>query len=138
MAFGSYVPLALFICFERLLQVVDEALVSATEAQQKTSKDADEKFKNAIDALIAYEKMHHSSETVAERMKKAEEVDKSSMTLLNRLKNNFHVRKELTLLLCRNTNADSQPLEEGPITTVEFHLHKSLPDKSPTIVKRER
>jgi hypothetical protein len=37
-----------------------------------------------------------------------------------------------------HTNTDSQPLEEAPTRVVEFLLHKSLPDKNPTIVKRER
>jgi hypothetical protein len=36
-----------------------------------------------------------------------------------------------------HTNADSQPLEEEPPTVVKFLLHKSLPDKNPTIVTRE-
>jgi hypothetical protein len=37
-----------------------------------------------------------------------------------------------------HTNTDSQPLKEEPTKVVEFLLHKSLPDKNPTIVKRER
>jgi hypothetical protein len=37
-----------------------------------------------------------------------------------------------------HVNADPQPLKEEPTTEVEFLLHKSLPDKNPTIVKRER
>ncbi|KAF8497904.1 hypothetical protein F5888DRAFT_1906654 [Russula emetica] len=39
-----------------VLQVVDDALGSATEARKKTSSETDAKFKNAIDALSAYEK----------------------------------------------------------------------------------
>jgi len=103
----------------------------------------DEKFKKATDALSTHEMQYHPPAhpgdlNVADRMKKAEKEDNSSSKLLNRLKETFRVREELIRLICRNTNADTQPLEEGPITTVEFLLHKSLPDRSPTIVKRER
>jgi hypothetical protein len=120
-----------------VLQVVDDALLSATEAQKKTSKDVDEKFKMAIEALNAYEKKYHFKEMVTKKMAEAEAKDKSSSATLNRLKENFRV-KELALLLCRNTNADSQsqPLIEEPMKIVEFLLHRFLPDKSPTIVKR--
>ena len=121
-----------------MLKVVDDALYSATEAQKKTSKEADETFKNAIDALRAYETKYCPYKIVAKRMEKAEEEDKSSLKLLNRLKQNFRVREELPLWLCRNANVDSQPLKEEPTKTVEFHIHNSLPDRRPTIVKRER
>ena len=40
-------------------------------------------------------------------------------------------------MLCRHTNAGSQPIKEEPMKTIEFHIHKSLPDRRPTIVKRE-
>ena len=89
--------LSLFTCFESVLKVVDDALNSATEAQRKTSKDADEAFKKAIDALRAYETKYCPYKTVAKRMEKAEEEDKSSLKLLNRLKQNFRVREELPL-----------------------------------------
>jgi hypothetical protein len=36
------------------------------------------------------------------------------------------------------TDTDSQPLKEEPTKIVEFLLHKSLFDKNPTSVKRER
>jgi hypothetical protein len=75
-----------------VLEVVDEALYSATEAQKKTSKDADKKFKMAIDALSAYETKYHPKKIVAEKMEKAEEGDKSSSKVLNRLKENSIVR----------------------------------------------
>ena len=98
----------------------------------------DEKFKKAIRALIAYGAKYYPYKDVAERMEKAKAVDKSSLKLLNRLKENFLVRELAHLLSsCRDTNADSQPLKEELTKIVEFHLYKSLPDKSPTIVKRE-
>jgi hypothetical protein len=84
-----------------VLQVVDEALCSATEAQKGSSKEVDDKFKKAIDDLSDYENRYHwhpgyREPTVAEKMKKAEEDDKSSLKFLNRLKENFRVGKELT------------------------------------------
>jgi hypothetical protein len=78
--------------FERVLKVVDDALYSATEAQKKTSKDADEKFKEAIDALSVYEAKYHCRKIVAQKMEKAEEGDKTSSKVLNRLKETFRVR----------------------------------------------
>jgi hypothetical protein len=104
----------------RVLEAVDEALCSATEAQKRTSKDADEKFKKAIVALSTYETEYRTKKIVVERMKKAKVDDKSSSEFLNRLKENFH------------------PPVEGPTRTVEFRLHKSqsLPDRNPTPVKQ--
>jgi len=84
-----------------VLEVVDDALSSATEAQKKTSKDADAKFKGAIDALSAYEKKFHPKETVAETMAEAEAKDKKSSTILSKLKETLRVREEVTSLLCR-------------------------------------
>lgn len=98
------------------LQLVDDALMSATQAGKKTSKKADEAFKNAVSKLGDYEREYHFMETVAESIKIAEEVDKSSMKVLNSLIEKF------------------RPLEEGPTTKVEFLLHKSLPDKNPTVI----
>jgi hypothetical protein len=69
-------------------------LESATkpEAQKKISKEVDGKFKEAINALSDYEKRYHSSETVVERMATAEAKDKSSLTILNKLKGKLRVR----------------------------------------------
>jgi hypothetical protein len=96
-----------------VLEVVDDALGSATEAQKKASKEVDKKFKKAIDALTDYEKGCHSSETVAKKMVEAEQKDKSSSTTLNRLKEKLRVREDLALLLCRNPNAGSIADGEG-------------------------
>jgi macrodomain Ter protein organizer (MatP/YcbG family) len=87
--------LAQFICSESVLQVVDDALSSATETRKKTSNDADVKFKKAIDALSAYEKKYHLKETVTQTMEEAEGKDKSSSTILKRLKETFRVREDL-------------------------------------------
>jgi hypothetical protein len=89
-----------------------------TETGKTTSKDADNKFKKGINALITNEKKFHSKEIVAEKMKKTGAYDKSYSTILNRLKENFH------------------PLVKEPKMIVKFLLHKSLPDTSPTIVTR--
>ena len=131
------VPVQLFS--QSALQFVDDALMSAAKAGKKTSKETDEAFKEAVNMLSDYERKYHSKseETVSRRMEKAEEEDKSSLKVLNRLKEAFCVR-ETSTFLCRNTKASSQPLEEEPTKTVEFLLHKSLPDKRPTVVKRKR
>lgn len=72
------------------------------EAEKKTSNGANEAFKNAVNMLTDYGRNHHrdSEEAVrvAEKMEKAEEEDKSSLKVLNRLKATFRVREELTPL----------------------------------------
>ena len=90
------------MCFESVLEVVDEALHSAAEAQKKTSEVADEKIQKAIEALSDYETNDPSGtteNTVAKRMQKAQEEDKSKSTFLSSLKV-FPVREELSFLLC--------------------------------------
>ena len=82
-----------------MLQLVDDALKSATEAGKKTSKKVDEKIKNAASKLNDYGKKYHSNETVAERIEKAEKTDKSSLTFLNRMMKSSHVREMLITLL---------------------------------------
>ena len=84
-----------------MLQAVDDALKSAAEEEKKTSNGADKAFKNAVDMLKDYGREHHPKEAVAERMEKAEEEDKSSLKVLNRLKESFRVREKLTFLLRR-------------------------------------
>jgi len=51
--------------------------------------------------LTDYGRQHHPDRDVAERMERAGEVDKSSLKVLNRLKETFRVREELTPLLRR-------------------------------------
>jgi hypothetical protein len=80
-----------------MLQVVDDALHSATEAQKKTTKDADAEFKKATDALSAYGKIYHPEKTVIQTMAEAKAKDKSSSTVLKRLKETLLVRKYLDL-----------------------------------------
>jgi SHS2 domain-containing protein len=76
-----------------VLQAVDDALKSAAEAEKKTSNGADEAFKNAVKMLMEYGSDYHPVEAVAERMEKAEEEDKSSLKILNRLKEALRVRE---------------------------------------------
>ena len=78
-----------------MLQVVDDALYSVTEAQKKTTKDTDAKFKSATDALIAFEKKYHLRETVTDTMAEAKAKDKSSSSFLKRLEETTRVRKYL-------------------------------------------
>jgi len=128
-----------------VLDLIDDALKSATEAQTKTSNETDAKFQKAIKTLSDYERNSHRKnpvsnsgrvKTVEERMEAATVNDKSSSTILNRLKEEaVHVRGAYTFASSQS-NTDSQ-LKPEKTKTVEFHLHKSLPDKSPTIVKRE-
>ena len=81
-----------------MLQVVDDALFSVTEAQKKATKDADAKFKKATDILSAYEEKYHLKlkDTVAYTMAEAKANDKSSSTVLKRLKETWRVRNILT------------------------------------------
>ena len=85
----------MFNRFESVLQVVDDALYSATDARKKTTKDADAKFKEAIDALSAYEKKYHFKDTVTYTMAEAVAKDRSSSTILKKLKEAFLVREDL-------------------------------------------
>ena len=83
------------------MQLVDDALMSATKAGKKTSNEADKAFKNSVSKLSEYEIKYHFKETVAKMVEKAEEEDKSSLKTLNSLLEKFRVRKELiTLLHC--------------------------------------
>jgi hypothetical protein len=84
-----------------VLKAVDDALKSAAEAEKKTSNGADKAFENAVNKLTDYGRNYHPEEAVAERMKRAEEEDKSSLKFLNRLKETFRVRKYQTPLLRR-------------------------------------
>ena len=80
-----------------MLHVVDDALYSATEAQKKTTKDADAKYKKAIGALSAYEMKYHPMETVTHTMAEAEAKDKSSWTIFKWLEETVPVRELLDL-----------------------------------------
>jgi len=129
------------------LELVDDALHSAAEAGTKTSKEADEKFRKAIETLSDYEMDYHDgrptsdgddSNTVHRRIEVANAKDKSSSTILNRLKESLKVRRGPRTFASSHFNTNFQPLEAEPTTTVEFLLHRSLPDKSPTIVKRKQ
>jgi hypothetical protein len=86
--------------FESALEIVDNALMSATKAEKKTSKEADEAFEYAVSRLGYYEWKYHSKKIVVESMKEAEETDRSSMNSLNRLREYLksRVREELMTL----------------------------------------
>ena len=91
-----------------MLQVVDDALYSVTEAGKKATTDADAKFKKATETLSAYENKYHLKlkDTVAYTMAEAKANDKSSSTVLKRLKEKWRVRNNLTFSSPR-TNTDS-------------------------------
>lgn len=115
-----------------MIQVVDDALSSATEARKKMTNVADAKFEKATRALSAYEKKYHSRETVTQTMAEAEAKDKAS-DLLAKLKELYfkpNVRGNLDL--CFTTYeycTDSQPRKEDPMN---FKIVE------PTTVKHER
>jgi hypothetical protein len=117
----------LFNYCESVSQVVDDALKSAAEVLVKTSKEADKKFKRAIDALRDYEKRYHFETTVAESMAAEEAKDKSSTNLKDRSPvRGSQVSLEVTF-------ASYLRVQAG----VEFRIHRSLLDRNPIIVKRE-
>ena len=65
----------------------------------RASNGADKAFKNAVKILTAYDSKKVAR--VADRMEEAEKKDKSSLKILNRLKETFLVREELMPLLSR-------------------------------------
>ena len=71
----------------------------------------------------------------------AEAKDKSSLTILSKIKGKLRVRKVASGDLASSHNllitTNPQPPVEVPKGTVEFHIHKSLPDRNPIIVKSE-
>lgn len=102
----------------------------------KTSKEADEKLKKAIDALTGYEKEYDFKTIVAKIMAEAEANDKSPM----QVKEELPVRAlglQVTSFASSLTNSYSQSSVEEPTMVVKFLIHASLFDSSPTIVKRE-
>ena len=102
-------------------------------AQMKTSNEADEKFKKAIDALIAYEKKYYAVVTVARQMETAEAKDKCSVSILKTWRWPKRLPVSLTF---PHTNTDLY-LSVGKDESVKFLIHKSLIDNSPTSVKCE-
>jgi hypothetical protein len=132
------------------LEFVDDALQSAAAAGTKSSREAGEKFRKAIETLSEYEMDCYirqpvsdgdGGNTVNRRMEVARAKDKSSSTILNRLKESLRVREELTAAhtsSAPHSNTNFQQTEPDPTTIVEFLLHKSLPDTNPIIVKRKR
>jgi hypothetical protein len=82
-----------------VLELVDDTLKAAADAGTKTSKEADEKFSEAIESLKEYEKCYHPNKSVETRMEQAKANDKSSSTVLNRLKETFLVSVELVPML---------------------------------------
>lgn len=78
-------------------QIIGDALDSATTAGNGTSNDADAKFKRAIDALSAFGKKYHFTESVTHMMAEAEvkdKYDRSSQAVSSKLMGAFRVREE--------------------------------------------
>ena len=118
---------------------------------KKTSKEVDEKLERAIEVLSHYETEYHPNKpvscdgrslTVLERMATAKAKEKRSSTIWNAFKEKLSLRVRFCVYnTSRNdTNNHRKATKEEqpePTTVVEFLLLKSLPDKCPTIVKRE-
>ena len=125
-----------------MLDVVDYALSSAASqgATRKSSEQVDKNFEAAIKALDEYHVEYHperSPSNLCDRMAEARENDQSSLTILNRLEETFRVREKFPpSIRCYSDTANSQPIKPQKKRTVEFLIHKSLPDRHPTIVKR--
>jgi hypothetical protein len=138
----------MFNCCESVFKVVDDALKSAGETQKKKSPETDGKFKNAFDALLAYEEKK-PKKIVAEKRAAAEAKVKSSLKIVNKLKERLRGKKVTSsdhashILILIDTDPQpsvevpKQPSVEVPKRIVEFHIHKSLPDRNPTVVKSE-
>ena len=109
----------------------------------------DEEFERAIEFLSRYEAEYHPRKpvsgasynrimTVHERMANTKNKDKCLVTILNALKKKLPLKVRLGYMYMTPPYANTEPktTEDEPIT-VEFLLMKSLPDNSPTIVKRK-
>jgi hypothetical protein len=121
-----------------VLDVVDHALESAAKEGTKTSERVDENFEAAIKTLYEYHVEYHPehpASNIRDRMAGAREKDKSSLTILNRLKGRFPVRGEVCAFALSHSDTYFQPVDPEPTRIVEFLLHKTLPDRRPTIVK---
>lgn len=110
----------------KVLEVVDDALSSAAETQNKTSKGTDKKVEDAVSALSAYEQKFRSKQQnstdgqqIAERMKSAKENDKSSSGILSRLKRCLQAK----------------PVK-GPTKVARFLLPGSLSDPNPKVIEQ--
>jgi hypothetical protein len=83
--------------FGSVQQVVDDALYFASEARKRIMTPADVKFMIATRALSAYEEKYYIGETVTQRLAKAKAKDKSSLSVLETLKEKLRVKKYLDL-----------------------------------------
>jgi hypothetical protein len=95
-------------------------LKSATGAENR-SKEVDEKFKKAIDALSDFEKRCHSKETVAKRMAAADAHDLPSSTISKtkeKLKLRLRKGPEVSFASSGSSHINTDPL-------IPSHLRKS-------------
>jgi hypothetical protein len=111
----TFIPSYILTFFNSTLELVDKALQSAAEAGRKTSKRADKNFGKAIETLSDYEMNCHTTplmpdggngNIVHKRMEVAKQKDKSSSSILNRLKESFRVREELASLLSPHSHTE--------------------------------
>jgi hypothetical protein len=132
------------------LAAVDNALSRAAEAKGKTSKEADKSLKDATVLLGNYERKYRfkdqdpteyekQDKTLLKRMEEATSKDKSSSTILSKLKETFHSIVRLTHVALPLINIDPQTHDESqePTRDVEFLLCQSPTDEHPTVVHRE-
>jgi hypothetical protein len=134
-------------------------LKCAAETKGKTSREADKGFQDATNLLDEYEQKWNckpegnnptvSQESdnlpvklVSERMKDAKMKDKSSLKILFKLKERFHlkVRSAVAPVTLPHTNTDLKTHDDespGPTRIVRFLLCESPIDTNPTVVHRE-
>ena len=125
----------------RVLIAADDALKSATEAGNRTSKEVDNKFEEAINLLRAFEKdfplrsegPRPNRGTIT---RGADTSNKSAFpsTILYSLKKKFHAAEVRFPYIPLPLNSD----ENQPKLTrvVKFYLLSSLPNAHPIVVKR--
>ena len=124
-----------------MLRAADDALEFAAKVKAKKSPEVDEKFECATEMLHSYgtdwhpkDPGHRKSLIVKERMAAAKEKDGEGLLTLNRLKEKTVPLKEVKFK--HATFARAQTESQKRTMVVEFLILKSLPEKSPTVVRR--
>ena len=133
-----------------MLVVADDALKSAAEAGDKTSKKLDKKFGKTINLLSGFEKDFSSKHPMSDpntgeevtRKAKKDRKSKSPLTspsaILHALEKKLHSKVKIPSVSLLHNADESQPMgDEWPELTrvVKFHLLASLPDVHPIVVE---
>jgi hypothetical protein len=131
------------------LAAVDNALRCVAETKGKTSKEADTNLKDATKLLGNYEEKYFTDKgptdyekkdkTFLKRMEEATSKDKSSSTILSKLKETIQSIVRLIHAALPHINVDPQTRDESqePTRVVEFLICQSPTDENPISVRRE-